>query len=210
MLNSWLKQESPNVYAYLEVAKIFDREEVSETVFDDYDFFLISQLLQLVIVMTVTIRLIAMCGLRKSERKDLTKASTIVSMPEVRKFKLDLSEETQKELDVDLDAALDNIGKETPTTGNAAPEVITQTNGAVKNFAESVFSEVLQDIIETKKTKQKNEECKENEKEESRQTGLKKQGKSKKSIHSQLGSRITKGLEEKQWKQPIGSNEVLF
>ncbi|OZC07951.1 hypothetical protein X798_05058 [Onchocerca flexuosa] len=181
MLNSWLKQESPNVYAYLE----------------------------LVIVMTVTIRLIAMCGLRKSERKDLTKASTIVSMPEVRKFKLDLSEETQKELDVDLDAALDNIGKETPTTGNAAPEVITQTNGAVKNFAESVFSEVLQDIIETKKTKQKNEECKENEKEESRQTGLKKQGKSKKSIHSQLGSRITKGLEEKQWKQPIGSNESV-
>ncbi|VDK73232.1 unnamed protein product [Onchocerca ochengi] len=125
MLNSWLKHESPNVYTYLE-------------------------LLQLVIVMTVTIRLIAMCGLRKSERKDLTKASTIVSMPEVRKFKLDLSEEMQKEVDVDLDAALDNIGNETPIKGNAAREVITQTNGAVKNFAKNAFSEAVQDITESK------------------------------------------------------------
>lgn len=46
-------------------------------------FFNFFQLLQVMIAMTVMIWLMVMCVLRKGEGKDLTKASTIVSMPEV-------------------------------------------------------------------------------------------------------------------------------
>ncbi|VDN93667.1 unnamed protein product [Brugia pahangi] len=162
MLDSWLKQESFNVYVY-------------------------SQLLQMVIVMTVVV----MCSLRKGEEKNLTKASKIVSMPEVRKFKLDLSEKQQQEVDVDLDAQLDDIGCETPAAPEGTPEVVS--------------TDALQ------KTKRKDEGYKEEaKKEESTQSSLKKRRKPRRSIHSQSGSKITKELKEKQWEQSTGENEVLF
>uniref|UniRef100_A0A1I8EZR0 Uncharacterized protein n=1 Tax=Wuchereria bancrofti TaxID=6293 RepID=A0A1I8EZR0_WUCBA len=163
MLDSWLKHESFNVYIY-------------------------SQLLQMVVVMTVVV----MCALRKSEEKNLTKASKIVSMPEVRKFKLDLSEKQQQEVDVDLDAQLDDIGCETPAAAAAAAE----------GTPEVISTDALQE------TKRKDEGYKEEaKKEESTQGSLKKHRKPRRSIHGQSGSKITKELQEKQWEQPTGENE---
>ncbi|VDM08104.1 unnamed protein product [Wuchereria bancrofti] len=145
----------------------------------------------MVVVMTVVV----MCALRKSEEKNLTKASKIVSMPEVRKFKLDLSEKQQQEVDVDLDAQLDDIGCETLAAAAAAAE----------GTPEVISTDALQE------TKRKDEGYKEEaKKEESTQGSLKKHRKPRRSIHGQSGSKITKELQEKQWEQPTGENEVSF
>ncbi|KAM3716929.1 tRNA pseudouridine synthase [Dirofilaria immitis] len=177
MSDLWFAKGSSNIYIYLE-------------------------LLQIMNAIMITIWLVAICGLRKGERKDLIKASKIISMPEIRKFKLDLSEKLQQEIDVDLDVALNDIGKEASMTENAAQKMITQTTDVIKNLAENVFSEAMQ------KTKKKSEEYKRTRKEESTQSSLKKERMLKKSIHNQSDSRITNGLEEKQcWKQSIGSHK---
>ncbi|EFO21625.2 hypothetical protein LOAG_06861 [Loa loa] len=112
-------------------------------------------------------------------------------MREVRKFKLDLSEKQEQEVDVDLDAQFDDIGNEAPVAVNVTPEVVSPN--------------ALQ------KSKQKSEGCKGARKEESTQSSLKKQRMPRKSMHSQLVSRITKDLQEKkQWEQPIGGKQVSF
>ncbi|VBB34036.1 unnamed protein product [Acanthocheilonema viteae] len=150
----------------------------------------------MVIVTAVMIWLVIMCARRKSEGKDLTKASNIVSMPEVRKFKLDLSGKQQEEVDVDLDMQFDDvgIGNEVPITTNASPQLVSNN--------------VLQVIV--KKTKGKSERCKKDDKEESTQSSLERQRMSRKNVHSQSGSRIMKDLQEKQWEEPIGGIEVSF
>ncbi|CAG9535653.1 unnamed protein product [Cercopithifilaria johnstoni] len=136
---------------------------------------------------------VIMCASRKSEGKNLTKASKIVSMPEVRRFKLDLSGKQQQEVDVDFDIQFDDIGggNEAPITTNATPKLVSM--------------DVLQ------KTKRKSEQCKEDNKEGPTQSGSKRHRMSKKSIQrQQSGSRITERLQKKQYEEPIKGNEVPF
>uniref|UniRef100_A0A0R3RRZ6 Uncharacterized protein n=1 Tax=Elaeophora elaphi TaxID=1147741 RepID=A0A0R3RRZ6_9BILA len=142
------------------------------------------------IAIKVTMWLVILCSVRKNEGKDLAKASKIVSMPEVRKFKLEMSGKQQQEVDVDLEVPFDDL-----TPGNG-------TSAAANTTPEVVSADAHQ------KSKRKSEMSK---KEESTQSSFTKQKISNKGTQSSRpSSRITKGLQEKQWERPFGDNEVLL
>ncbi|VDK72427.1 unnamed protein product [Litomosoides sigmodontis] len=138
--------------------------------------------------------------MRKSKEKDLTKASKIVSMPEVRKFKLDLSGKQQQEVDVDFDVQFDDV-----CAGNEAAAGID--NEAPKT-ADATRNLIPVDVQQRKQ----NSERRENRREESTQSSLGRQQRTRrKSTRSQSGSRTAEGaLQQKQRKEPIGGNEVSF
>ncbi|VDN06108.1 unnamed protein product [Thelazia callipaeda] len=129
MLVLWLGQESSSVQIFL-------------------------QLLEIGLMMTVGIGLIAMCKFRRDDTKDLNKASTIVSMPEVRRFKLDPSEkETQQEVEVDLDEMLDGGGGIAADNPSAEKHMVAVDAKAEKNQPEEQMKKL--DDLQKKQQKGK-------------------------------------------------------
>uniref|UniRef100_A0A915PLC6 TPX2 C-terminal domain-containing protein n=1 Tax=Setaria digitata TaxID=48799 RepID=A0A915PLC6_9BILA len=170
MSDSWSRKEQSHVYIYLQVTKISDNDK----------------LLQAVIAIVVASWLVTVCALRKGERKDLMKASNIVSMPEVRKFKLDFSEkQQQQEVDVDLDAALDDMRNNAAVTTNKLPK----KNGVVEKLNKSTRPRARA----LEKIEERGERCKETEREEATQSSFQKQGMTNR---SQSDSRIAKNSQE--------------